>query len=109
MRRAVGEGPSLSVAKASRATHRRVSRDAAKSDPDDHRERHVVEGGINGLKRHRAVAARYVRPAVLYEGTVLFAAINVWLCLCLTPHHVCVPDVGIALGVVVKVSRPHQE
>jgi hypothetical protein len=31
------------------------------------------------LKRHRAVATRYDKLAVLYEATVLVAAINEWL------------------------------
>ncbi|MFC8366881.1 hypothetical protein ACFUIT_02640 [Streptomyces sp. NPDC057239] len=47
--------------------------------PVDHCERHTVECGISRLKRHRALAPRYDRPAAHYGATVLIAAVDEWL------------------------------
>ncbi|MGW6242496.1 MULTISPECIES: hypothetical protein [unclassified Streptomyces] len=48
-------------------------------DPGGYRARLGGECGIGGLDRRRAVAVRYGRLAVRYEGTVLVAAVDEWL------------------------------
>jgi transposase len=48
-------------------------------DPASYRTRNCVERCINKLKQFRAVATRYDKRRVIYQGTVQVAAIRVWL------------------------------
>lgn len=48
-------------------------------DRDAYRGRNTVERSINLLKQNRAVATRYDKRAVVYDGTVQVASIRIWL------------------------------
>jgi transposase len=48
-------------------------------DPASYRTRNCVERAINKLKQFRAVATRYDKRRVIYQGTVELAAIRIWL------------------------------
>jgi transposase len=48
-------------------------------DPHSYRTRNCVERCINKLKQFRAVATRYDKRRVIYQGTIEVAAIRLWL------------------------------
>nr|WP_190394725.1 transposase [Nocardiopsis deserti] len=68
--------------RANRGHLRRRKIKATITQPKDQRERrrrNTVERCINLLKQDRAVATRYDKRAVIFDGTVLVASIQIWL------------------------------
>jgi transposase len=61
-----------------RARGRRGGRPPA-FDPARYRERNTVERCINKLKQFRAVATRYDKRELIYQGTLDVASIRIWL------------------------------
>ncbi len=48
-------------------------------DPDAYRGRNVIERAFNRLKNWRAVATRYDKHATIYRGSLVLAAVLMWL------------------------------
>jgi transposase len=48
-------------------------------DRDAYKERNTVERCVNRLRQHRAVATRYGKRQLIYQGTVDVASIRIWL------------------------------
>lgn len=48
-------------------------------DPEQYKERNVIERTINRLKENRAVATRFDKRDYVWRGTVDVAAIRIWL------------------------------
>lgn len=48
-------------------------------DAEDYKNRNVVERGFNSLKNWRGLATRYDKHAITYRGSVVLAAIVLWL------------------------------
>ncbi|MCC3331004.1 transposase [Nocardia abscessus] len=48
-------------------------------DREIYRHRTTIEGGLNRLKQHRAVATRYEKLATRYLAVIQIAAIDRWL------------------------------
>jgi transposase len=48
-------------------------------DPERYKERNTVERCFSKLKQFRAVATRYDKRELMYQGTVDVASIRIWL------------------------------
>lgn len=48
-------------------------------DREAYKERNTVERCINKLRQHRAVATRYDKRELIYQGTIDVASIRIWL------------------------------
>lgn len=52
---------------------------AVYSAPERYKERNTVERCVNKLKNFRAVATRYGKRELIYQGTIDVASIRIWL------------------------------
>jgi transposase len=48
-------------------------------DPERYKERNTVERCVSKLKNFRAVATRYDKRELIYQGTIDVASIRIWL------------------------------
>jgi Transposase and inactivated derivatives len=48
-------------------------------DREAYKERNTVERCVNKLRQHRAVATRYDKRQLIYQGTIDVASIRIWL------------------------------
>ena len=48
-------------------------------DPDDYKNRHVVEGSFAVVKQWRGLATRYDKLAIVYRAAALLNAVYQWL------------------------------
>jgi transposase len=48
-------------------------------DRKAYKERNTVERCVNKLRQHRAVATRYDKRELIYQGTIDVASIRIWL------------------------------
>ncbi len=48
-------------------------------DREAYKERNTVERCVNKLRRHRAVATRYDKRQLIYQGTLNVASVRIWL------------------------------
>jgi transposase len=48
-------------------------------DPQDYKQRNVIERAFNRLKQWRGIATRYDKYALVYRGAIVLASILLWL------------------------------